>query len=494
MRLALSVVTRRSILIVTGSIGFLFTNYAFTDWLDPRGDLGEFAAMMLVPWLIYWCLKLVKSEEVSLLFIPVVFLLENTHSAIALVSVFSIGVALALFLAFNGKAGLLRVWRRLVLVGSATIALLLPLLIAQYRFFSVYDPQTKNVSQFTIQTDFVDPWHYLYDGSHRWYAADQLPPLHNFVQIDFAIWIPLVAFALIFAGSALLLSRQNKDRTLEDHVTLDPRPRVLWFLVVCLALYLFLQLRVSYFVYRLLPPLQVINFPWRMLAFITPLSVVLLGVIADHLMSRHPSRWLWPVLCLGWLGALIATSPVVATVPTFYEVHFGAGYRVTKQPLAPPGQFPSINVFKAPQSIDNRTFHGFVIVPPYGIGPLYNVFLPKATDSHGHEIDDLYPYAVLNKNEPFGGSLTHIPCKIVGATNAFETLQLTFRVSCAAPTELALPVSINPSSSVFVVTKSGMRQIPYFRQKTDPRVIVRVTTDKPELIVVHLPTLWGTLF
>ena len=98
----------------------------------------------------------------------------------------------------------------------------------------------------------------------------------------------------------------------------------------------------------------------------------------------------------------------------------------------------------APQSIDNRTFHGLVIVPPYDIGPLYNVFLPKITDEHGHEIDDLYPYAVLNKNEPFGGSLTHIPGKIVGATNAFETLQLTFCVSCAAPTELALPVSINP--------------------------------------------------
>ena len=52
MRRAIGVVTESRLLWVAGSIGFLFTNYTFTDWLDPRGDLGEFSAMMLVPWLL----------------------------------------------------------------------------------------------------------------------------------------------------------------------------------------------------------------------------------------------------------------------------------------------------------------------------------------------------------------------------------------------------------------------------------------------------------
>ena len=57
MRRALGVVTKSKLLLVAGSIGFLFTNYGFTDWLDPRGDLSEFCGLMLVPWLLYWCLN-----------------------------------------------------------------------------------------------------------------------------------------------------------------------------------------------------------------------------------------------------------------------------------------------------------------------------------------------------------------------------------------------------------------------------------------------------
>ena len=37
MRRALGAVTDSKLLRVAGSIGFLFTNYVFTDWLDPRG-------------------------------------------------------------------------------------------------------------------------------------------------------------------------------------------------------------------------------------------------------------------------------------------------------------------------------------------------------------------------------------------------------------------------------------------------------------------------
>ena len=70
MRRALGMVTDSRLLQVVGSVGFLFTNYVFTDWLS-RGDLPEFTAMMIVPWLLFWCLNLVKNHRVSLLLIPV---------------------------------------------------------------------------------------------------------------------------------------------------------------------------------------------------------------------------------------------------------------------------------------------------------------------------------------------------------------------------------------------------------------------------------------
>ena len=80
MRRALSVVTKSRLLHTVGSLGFLCTNYVFTDWLDPHGDLGEFAALMIVPWLLYWCLNLVTYQHASFLLIPVIVLLVNAHS------------------------------------------------------------------------------------------------------------------------------------------------------------------------------------------------------------------------------------------------------------------------------------------------------------------------------------------------------------------------------------------------------------------------------
>jgi hypothetical protein len=82
----------------------------------------------------------------------------------------------------------------------------------------------------------------------------------------------------------------------------------------------------------------------------------------------------------------------------------------------------------------------------------------------------------------------------VPSKSPLESLQLTFAVKCSGPTRLALPVSFNAFSSVFVVDPGGkLRRIPYVHIPTDPRVIIQVPTSEPEVVVVHLPTLWGVL-
>ncbi len=64
MRTALSVITTRRMLITVGELGLIFTNYASTDWL-VRGDFAEFSAMMPIPWVLWWCHKLVTTAAVS---------------------------------------------------------------------------------------------------------------------------------------------------------------------------------------------------------------------------------------------------------------------------------------------------------------------------------------------------------------------------------------------------------------------------------------------
>jgi hypothetical protein len=58
---------------------------------------------------------------------------------------------------------------------------------------------------------------------------------------------------------------------------------------------------------------------------------------------------------------------------------------------------------------------------------------------------------------------------------------------------VALPISYNASSSVFVADRRGLHRISYFHVPTDPRIVIRVSGSQPTTVVVHLPTLWGIL-
>jgi hypothetical protein len=252
------------------------------------------------------------------------------------------------------------------------------------------------------------------------------------------------------------------------------------FLGASLAVYLFLQLKVSDFVYRLLTPLQVINFPWRMLAMITPIGIILVAVIADRLMRRHPSRGLWWSAAGAWLASLLLLSPVFPIEGVI------------------PGYFP-MSAFTAPKTIDYPTFQGYFSIAGFPPGMLYPIFLPKVSASNGTEITGsaalVSQYVRLHKTQAGAQSLSGADCRVVGPSDApLETLELKFSVSCSSGTRLALPISYNDYSSVFVQEAKGrLRQIPYSRRPGDPRMIIDVSSQ-PETVVVHLPTLWGTLF
>ena len=83
---------------------------------------------MLVPWLLYWCLNLVKRKQVSFSLIPVIVLLVFAHSAIALTCLFALAIALLAFVAAVGFKGLRAVLWRLGICCVATALLLAPLL------------------------------------------------------------------------------------------------------------------------------------------------------------------------------------------------------------------------------------------------------------------------------------------------------------------------------------------------------------------------------
>jgi hypothetical protein len=474
MRRALEMVTDNRLLQVVGSVGFLFTNYVFTDWLT-RGDLPEFSAMMIVPWLLFWCLNLLKNRRVSLLLIPIVPLLVDAHSAIGLISLFTLAVTIITFVAIAGTRGLRAIGKRLVVAVGGASVLLAPTLLAELKFADYYDPAYKvTLAGQQVSNDFVGIGWYFYDGAFRW--LDSKDHHYRLVQIDFAIWIPIVV-TLIAAIIYWAISGRRPDRTAwgrSFHV-----PSML-FLLASLCIYISLQLRIFYFVYQILSPLQVIDYPYRMLAFITPLGVITVIAIANSIFRAYPSSVVPRVVAVLWLLSLILLSPITSSwiVPRVFAT--------------PPGQFANIALASPPSFINYRTFGG--IFSTNGI--LYDEYLPKIYNSKGREVRNDGPlYHQLHDHQFGAASLSRTRCTIsVPASSPLESLELTFTVKCAGPTRFALPVTFNAYSTVYVKGKGGtLRQIPYHRVYTDPRMVVRIPNAKSDVIVVHLPTLWGVL-
>ena len=474
MRRALEMVTDIRLLQVVGSVGFLFTNYVFTDWLT-RGDLPEFSAMMIVPWLLFWCLNLLKNRRVSLLLIPIVPLLVDAHSAIGLISLFTLAAALITFVAIAGLRGLRAIAKRLVVAVGGASVLLAPTLLAELKFADYYDPAHKvTLAGQQVSNDFVGLGWYFYDGAFRW--LDSNDHHYRLVQIDFAIWIPIVV-TLIAAIIYWAASGRRPDRTAwgrSFHV-----PSML-FLLASLCIYMLLQLRSFYFVYQILSPLQVIDYPYRMLAFITPLGVITVVAIANSMFRSYPSSVLPRVVAVLWLLSLVLLSPITSKwiVPRVYAT--------------PPGQFANVALSRPPAFINHRTFGG--IFSSNGI--LFDEYLPKVDYRNGHEVRNDGPlYHRLHGHQNGAASLSRTPCTIsVPTRSPLETLELTFTVKCAGPTRFALPVTFNAYSTVYVKGKGGeLHQIAYRRIYTDPRMVVDIPDAKSEVIVVHLPTLWGVL-
>jgi hypothetical protein len=473
MRQALTLVTDSRLLQTVGSVGFLFTNYVFTDWLT-RGDLPEFSAMMIVPWLLYWCLNLLKNRRVSLVLIPVMALLVDAHSAIGLIAVITLAITMITFLAVAGIRGLRAIAPRLIVaVGGATV-LLAPTLLAELKFGQAFDPESKVTLYGKVANEFVGFGSYFYDGRYRWLANNGL---HNFVQIDFAIWIP-IAIALIGAAALWVAKWTRPDRT---RAASNLRTPCILMLLASLCVYLFLQLPVSLWIYRFLSPLQVVAYPYRMLTFITPIGVILVIATANYLFRIDRASVIPKLVAVMWLLALIALSPITST----WSISYGF--------LAAPGQFPPTYVSAPPRYVDYQTFKGLFSLN----GIIFEEYLPKVSTPTGGELSDDGPlYVHLHKDQYGAGSLSKVPCNIVVPSKSpLESLQLTFRVTCHSATRFALPVTFNTYSKVFVSrTGRTLRQIPYFRVPTDPRMVIDVMSSRSELVVVHLPTLWGTLF
>lgn len=256
---------------VSGALLLVFSNYAYTDWV-VRGAFAEFAAFMLVPWLTLAALGIVLGKpRAGWVLGAVLALIFFAHSVVFVFSFVLVLVAFLGALVFSKDSR-----RALVHAGQAALVVLVatgPFALGFWLFGKDVDLDRFRAGMFNVFRNFAPLGEYLYDRGGGW-----APGAGGF-SVEIGRGFNTLAVLGAVAVAAGLVRRRLPAARLWE--TLPA-----WFLVLGSALCtLFLQTPLAAPLYRLVPPLQYIQFPWRLLVFSTPASIFVLCLSTDLLLA-----------------------------------------------------------------------------------------------------------------------------------------------------------------------------------------------------------------
>lgn len=299
MRRALLAMGLDPLYAVSGALLLVFSNYAYTDWV-VRGAFGEFAAFMLVPWLFCAALGVVQGKPRAGwglgAALSLTFFAQSTIFVFAFALVF-VAFAGALFLSKDPQPALANLGQAGLIVLFATG----PFVLGIWLFGRDLDLDRLRTGMFSVFRNFVPLADYLYDRVGGWTSSTA----GYTVEIGRGFnTLSLVCFA---AAAASLVRRGHSAVRMREMLPA-------WFLVVgSAACYLALQTPLTAPLYRLVPPIQFLQFPWRLLAFSTPASIFILCLSLDLLEANRPHG----AIRSGLRGALL--------LAVLFQIWYGIG-------------------------------------------------------------------------------------------------------------------------------------------------------------------------
>ncbi len=303
-------------------------NYTVTNWL-VRGAMAELTAAMLLPHLLLYFSRAVEQGRMPAALGACLGLVWLGHSVMAYYAALILA-ATYLVLASAGAArwSVLHpatAWRPVVVFALLVLPYLVPMAIvgAQYDLSRFLSPPLHPSYQFRPLS-----W-YLWD--RQWTFGHTVSGLTR--QID----LPMLA--LIGIVAATLATRHHRRADAPGPEAASTRPR-LAPLLVPVALCLLLQMPWTEWFYLHVPGAAYIQFPWRLLAVLTPALIAVALVLADRLLP-HDARLLALGGATAWMiagsGAFVPlVDPRLSVDPvTLAGVNF-SGYREYEPVMAPP--------------------------------------------------------------------------------------------------------------------------------------------------------------
>ncbi|NES24362.1 MAG: hypothetical protein F6K41_37000, partial [Symploca sp. SIO3E6] len=255
----------RSLSCIAAALLLVFANYTFTDWLI-RGAMAEFSAFMLIPWLLYYGMKVIRGEPLSGIGLGLVTsLIFFAHSIIFYYAMLPIMVIFALSF-WDGKSKFiflkqsvinLLIFFWLLLINISIYALAIILIKPDFNLEAL-----TNVIDISKQfTSFFDYLVYIkFDWGHTGGGYS--------VEIGRGITISLILIGIIIKIAI--------HKSILDLKTSQEKSKILIFLILSTIIFVHLQFPLALWFYKLAPGAAYLQFPWRLLTFLTPILILLL--------------------------------------------------------------------------------------------------------------------------------------------------------------------------------------------------------------------------
>ena len=285
------------------------TNYASLDWF-VRGAAAEFAAMMILPWIFGWCARLLVRGVWQVWIGLAVGLLALAHSTLGMFALLPLGMACALA-AVRWRTHV-RHWIKPMAV-SVCLGLLV---VAPFVLPMAAMARFNMIERLSIPPHFVPRMNMVHWTEFFWNAGWHWGDTYEMnYQIDLALLL-LSPLLLLFFFRRRPWSGSDEARSASDRRVLS------LFLLSTLAVMGWLQTSSAFWVYDVVPGAALLQFSWRLLAFLTVAALVCAGValaeISDALGARFGRRG----FAAGLVLALFATLSTAEAKMWWHKTRF----------------------------------------------------------------------------------------------------------------------------------------------------------------------------
>lgn len=269
---------------LAGGIFLITANYTITNWLI-RGAMAELSAMMITPWVIYYFLQSLDEKKITFGLGISSALLFLAHSVLGLYVILTFMIATL----FSQKITDLKLFfnKFSALAIAAFLAISFP------NFFAIYSfSEEFNLSWITSTS--YNPQSQMYPLSDYFFSLNKWKFGENFYNITRQI--DAVFLIMLVIGLAAYFFNRKATQNLK---ILSP-----FFISLIFCLWLLTPFALGF--YEFFPGAKFIQFPWRLLAIITPLFIIISLFLLENFLNKKTSEVL--ILCSVLCAVLLCGS------------------------------------------------------------------------------------------------------------------------------------------------------------------------------------------